>query len=49
MAGPDADFYQGKVATVQYYCRNFLPQVFGRARIIKMEDLTAIQVAEAAL
>jgi alkylation response protein AidB-like acyl-CoA dehydrogenase len=49
VAGPDADFYQGKVATVQYYCRNFLPQVFGRARIIKMEDLTAIQVAEAAL
>jgi hypothetical protein len=48
-AGPDADFYRGKVATVQYYCRNFLPQVFGRARIIKMEDMTAVQVEEAAL
>jgi 3-(methylthio)propanoyl-CoA dehydrogenase len=48
-AGADSDFYRGKVATVQYYCRNFLPQVFGRARIIRMEDLTAIQVAEAAL
>ena len=48
-AAADGDFYQGKVATVKYYCRNFLPQVFGRARIIKMEDLTAIQVAEAAL
>ncbi len=48
-AGADADFYRGKVAAVHYYCRNFLPQVFGRARIIKMEDLTAVQVEEAAL
>jgi alkylation response protein AidB-like acyl-CoA dehydrogenase len=48
-AGAEGDFYRGKVAAVQYYCRNFLPQVFGRARIIKMEDLTAVQVEEAAL
>ncbi len=35
----DRNFYSGKIETVRYYCRNFLPQVFGRARIIKMEDI----------
>lgn len=42
----DQSFYRGKVDTVRYYCRNFLPQVFGRARIIKMEDMTALQISE---
>lgn len=43
------NFYQGKVETVRYYCRNFLPQVFGRARIIRMEDTTATQIPESCL
>lgn len=42
----DRNFYRGKVDTVRYYCRNFLPQMFGRARIIRMEDMTAIQIRE---
>jgi 3-(methylthio)propanoyl-CoA dehydrogenase len=42
----DKNFYSGKLETVRYYCRNFLPQVFGRARIIKMEDMTAISIPE---
>jgi alkylation response protein AidB-like acyl-CoA dehydrogenase len=42
----DANFYQGKIETVRYYCRNFLPQVFGRARIIRMEDTSAMDIKE---
>ncbi|MDP2840625.1 MAG: acyl-CoA dehydrogenase C-terminal domain-containing protein, partial [Syntrophales bacterium] len=45
----ERNFYQGKVETVRYYCRNFLPQVFGRARIIRMEDTTATQIPESCL
>jgi hypothetical protein len=48
-AGVDENFYQGKMATVRYYCRNFLPQVFGRVRVIKMEDMTAVQISEESL
>ncbi|HQN25646.1 MAG TPA: acyl-CoA dehydrogenase [Syntrophales bacterium] len=44
--GADQAFYRGKVETVRYYCRNFLPQVFGRARIIRMEDTTAVEIPE---
>jgi len=42
----DRIFYEGKMETVRFYCRNFLPQVFGRARIIRMEDMTAIRIPE---
>ena len=42
----DKIFYSGKIETVRYYCRNFLPQVFGRARIIRMEDTSAINIPE---
>ena len=42
----DRNFYAGKLETVRYYCRNFLPQVFGRARIIRMEDTSAISMPQ---
>jgi hypothetical protein len=42
----DTCFYQGKVQTVRYYILNFLPQVFGRARVIKMEDSSAMNIQE---
>ena len=42
----DARFYQGKIETVHYYVRNFLPQVFGRARIIRMEDTSSVDIKE---
>jgi len=45
----DRNFYRSKVETVRYYCRNFLPQVFGRVRIIHMEDTTAALVPEECL
>lgn len=49
LSEPDRFFYRGKVDTVRYYCRNFLPQVFGRARVIGLEDMTAVQMDEACL
>ncbi len=42
----DARFYRGKIETVHYYIRNFLPQVFGRARIIGLEDTSAVDIKE---
>jgi len=45
----DVIFYKGKLDTVRYYVRNFVTQVFGRARIIKMEDTSAISINEESL
>jgi len=45
----DRNFYQGKLETIRYYCCNFLPQVFGRTRIIRMEDTTAADIPEECL
>ena len=33
----------------RYYVRNYLAQVPGRARIIKLEDMSAVQIAEESL
>ena len=49
LSEPDRFFYRGKVETVRYYVRNVLPQVFARARIIGLEDMTAVQLDEACL
>ncbi len=46
---PDAVFYRGKVETAHYFCRNFLPRVFSRQRIVELADCSAIQIPEAAL
>jgi len=45
----DERFYRGKVETVRYYVRNYLTQVPGRARIIKLEDMSAVDIAEESL
>jgi hypothetical protein len=45
----DACFYRGKVETVRHYLCNFLPQVFGCARIIRMEDTSAVDIEEKCL
>ncbi|MGC9030964.1 MAG: acyl-CoA dehydrogenase [Desulfomonilaceae bacterium] len=42
----DALFYRGKIETAHYYVRNFLPQVFGRVRMMMLEDLSAVTIAE---
>ncbi len=49
LSEPDRCFYRGKIDTVRYYCRNFLPQVFSRARVIGLEDMTAVTMDEACL
>ncbi|HOK07528.1 MAG TPA: acyl-CoA dehydrogenase [Syntrophales bacterium] len=45
----DLPFYEGKIMTVRYYFKNLLPQVMGRARIIKLQDDSALRVPEASL
>jgi 3-(methylthio)propanoyl-CoA dehydrogenase len=45
----DARFYRGKVETVRHYLCNFLMQVFGRARIIQMENTSAVDIEEQCL
>ena len=42
----DSFFYKGKIDTVRFYVRNFMTQVFGRARIIKLEDMSAVDICE---
>jgi 3-(methylthio)propanoyl-CoA dehydrogenase len=43
---PDYFFYRGKIATARYYLKNFLPGVFGRARMFQLEDLSATDIPE---
>ena len=42
----DANFYKGKLQTVRFYVANYLTQVFGRARTIKMQDTSAMDIQE---
>ncbi|MCX5852875.1 MAG: acyl-CoA dehydrogenase [Deltaproteobacteria bacterium] len=45
----DRAFYEGKIHTAGYYLNNFLPQVFGRARIIKLQNDSAVRIPEDSL
>ncbi len=45
----DRAFYEGKVHTASYYLNNFLPQVFGRVRIIKLQNDSAARIPEESL
>jgi len=54
LKNPDLDsadraFYEGKLHTAAYYLNNFLPQVFGRARIIKLQNDSAVRIPEESL
>jgi len=42
----DYQFYMGKVATAQFFARNFLPAIKGRMRVVEVGDLTAATVNE---
>ena len=42
----DANFYKGKLETVRFYVINYMTQVFGRARTIKMSDMSAMDIQE---
>lgn len=44
----DEAFYKGKVATVKFFCRNILTNVFGRYAALQQEDLSALEVPEEA-
>ncbi len=45
----DRAFYEGKAHTAAYYANNLLPQVFGRARIIRLRDESAVRIPEDSL
>ncbi len=44
----DGIFYQGKVASTHYFCRNLLPAVFARHMMLQQEDTSALDIPEAA-
>ncbi|MBU4275879.1 MAG: acyl-CoA dehydrogenase [Proteobacteria bacterium] len=44
----DDAFYKGKMATVKYFCRNILTNVFSRETSLLLEDLSAMEVPEEA-
>jgi hypothetical protein len=44
----DQAFYQGKVASALWYGRNVVPQVEARARISAREDLSPVELSDAA-
>jgi len=47
-ASSDGLFYQGKVASAKFFCRNILTNVFGRHAAMKTEDLSAMEIPEEA-
>jgi hypothetical protein len=49
LSAADRAFYEGKRYTAAYYANNFLPQVFGRARIIKLRNDSAVRIPEDSL
>jgi len=45
----DGFFYQGKMASAKFFCRNILTNVFGRHAAFRLEDLSAMEVPEEAI
>jgi alkylation response protein AidB-like acyl-CoA dehydrogenase len=44
----DAVFYQGKVETVKFFCRNILTNVYSRHASFKLQDTSALTIPEGA-
>lgn len=47
-SGPDADFYDGKIASAKFFCHEVLPNVALAARLVQNSSLQVMQVSEAA-
>ncbi len=47
-ASADGVYYRGKLASAKFYCRNTLPNVFGRHQALLLEDLSALEIPEEA-
>jgi hypothetical protein len=45
---PDRAFYEGKLHAARYYARNVLPGVLDKARLLDEEDLSPIEISDAA-
>jgi len=44
----DGIFYRGKVESAKFFCRNILPNVFGRHMVLQQEDTSALDIPEEA-
>ena len=42
----DRNFYQGKIETAKFFCRNILPNVFARYTSLQQEDTSAVDIPE---
>lgn len=47
-ASANGIFYQGKMETVRFFCRNILTNVFSRHAAIRQEDMSAVDIPEEA-
>lgn len=45
----DGIFYKGKMETARYFCRNMLPNIFGRLVAASQADSSALDIPESAL
>jgi hypothetical protein len=45
----DGIFYQGKMASAKFFCRNILTNVLGRYASLMQEDLSAMEAPEEAI
>ena len=43
---PDLDFYNGKIASAQFFCRHLLPKVTQIANLLSEEDMSFINIKE---
>jgi alkylation response protein AidB-like acyl-CoA dehydrogenase len=47
-SGPDAAFYQGKIASAKFFAKTALPMIAARRRILETSDLVAMELPDAA-
>jgi len=45
---PDASFYQGKLAAMRFYCRNTLPNVLKREKLMELKDTSSLEIPDEA-
>jgi 3-(methylthio)propanoyl-CoA dehydrogenase len=45
---PERNFYEGKRASAKWFARNVLPRVESSARVLALEDLSAMEIPDAA-
>ena len=46
MAGKEADFYAGKIASAKFFVRNYLPHITADRKIVEATDNSIMEIAE---